>query len=104
MPRAEGLPPGHLGPSRMGSAALSGVGVCYDDDSLRRERGQVGMCQSRVVAWREGHEHVLMEDVVTVRPEDEHLYLEDLYGQQKRIRARIKELQLMDHRIVVEEE
>ncbi|MEW6545939.1 MAG: CooT family nickel-binding protein [Bacillota bacterium] len=62
------------------------------------------MCQSRVVTFREGQEYVVMDDVVTVRPEDGHLFLEDLYGQQKRIRARIRELQLMDHRIIVEEE
>lgn len=61
------------------------------------------MCQSRVVTFRDGQEEVVMDDVVTVRPQDDHLFLQDLYGQQKVIRARIKELQLMDHRIVIEE-
>jgi predicted RNA-binding protein len=62
------------------------------------------MCQSRVVTLREGQEEVVMDDVVTVRPQDDRLLLQDLYGQEKVIRARIKELQLMDHRIVIEED
>ena len=62
------------------------------------------MCQSRVVTFRGGQEEVVMDDVVTVRPQDDHLFLQDLYGQQKVVRARIKELQLMDHRIVIEED
>jgi predicted RNA-binding protein len=62
------------------------------------------MCQSRVVTFRGGQEEVVMDDVVTVRPQDDQLFLQDLYGQQKVIRARIKELQLMDHRIVIEED
>ncbi|MDI6894046.1 MAG: CooT family nickel-binding protein [Bacillota bacterium] len=62
------------------------------------------MCQSRVVTLREGREEVVMDDVVTVRPQDDRLLLQDLYGQEKVIRARIKELQLMDHRIVIEED
>ncbi|MBC7340294.1 MAG: CooT family nickel-binding protein [Firmicutes bacterium] len=62
------------------------------------------MCQSRVVTFREGQEHVVMDDVVTVRPQDGGLFLQDLYGHEKVIRARIKELQLMDHRIVIEED
>jgi len=61
------------------------------------------MCQSRVVTFRDGREEVIMEDVVTVRPQGGELYLEDLYGQQRTVKARIRELQLMDHRIVVEE-
>ncbi|HHY96277.1 MAG TPA: CooT family nickel-binding protein [Firmicutes bacterium] len=61
------------------------------------------MCQSRVVTFRDGREEVIMEDVVTVRPQGSELYLEDLYGQQRTVKARIRELQLMDHRIVVEE-
>jgi len=62
------------------------------------------MCQSRVVTVRGGQEEVVMDDVVTVRPQDDHLFLQDLYGRQKLIRARIKELQLMDHRVVIEED
>lgn len=62
------------------------------------------MCQSRVVTFRGGQEEVVMDDVVTVRPQDDQLFLQDLYGQQKVVRARIKELQLMDHRIVIEED
>lgn len=62
------------------------------------------MCQSRLVTVRDGEERVLMEDVVTVRPEGDGLVVEDLYGNSRRIRGRIKELQLMDHRILVEEQ
>lgn len=61
------------------------------------------MCQSRVVTFRAGQEQVLMDDVVMVRPEGEDLHLEDLFGQRKVVRGRIKELQLMDHRIIIEE-
>jgi predicted RNA-binding protein len=45
-----------------------------------------------------------MENVVTIRPENDRLLLIDLFGNQKYIAARIKELKLLEHEVVLTEE
>lgn len=44
-----------------------------------------------------------MEDVSLIKPQGEELLLVGMLGETKLIKARIKELQLMDHRILLEE-
>ena len=44
-----------------------------------------------------------MENVVTVDPYEGKVYLTDLLGEQKIIDGFIKEIRLMDHKIILEE-
>ena len=44
-----------------------------------------------------------MENIVTVDPYEGKVYLTDLFGNQKIIDGVIKELRLMDHKIILEE-
>ena len=62
------------------------------------------MCEARVFIEREGRVEPLMENVVTIRPENDRLLLIDLFGNQKYIAARIKELKLLEHEVVLTEE
>lgn len=62
------------------------------------------MCESNVyLIDKSGKESLYFELVDKIVPEDNTIYLEDILGQKKSINARIKELALVDHRIVLEE-
>ncbi len=61
------------------------------------------MCEANAYLLKEGKEELLLEDISILRPEQEELYLQNIFGEQKKVRARIKEMNLLDHRIVLEE-
>ena len=61
------------------------------------------MCEANAYLLREGKEELILEDLVLLRPEGTELYLQNIFGEQKRIRAHIKELNLVDHRVILEE-
>lgn len=62
------------------------------------------MCESNVyLIDKSGKESLYFELVDKIVPEGHTIYLEDILGQKKSINARIKELALVDHRIVLEE-
>jgi len=46
---------------------------------------------------------LVLEDISILRPEKDELYLQNIIGEQKRIKARIREMNLIDHRILLEE-
>lgn len=62
------------------------------------------MCEANAYLLKNGQEKLLMESVDTVRPEKNGLYLQDIFGEQRVVKARIKEMKLVDHRILLEEE
>lgn len=59
------------------------------------------MCEAAVFMDKEGELEMVMEDVVEVKPEGDKLLLIDLFGEQKLMSARIKEVELLDHRIIL---
>ena len=61
------------------------------------------MCEANAYVLKEGKEELILEDVSVLRPEKEELYLQNIFGEQKRVKARIREMNLLDHRIVLEE-
>jgi predicted RNA-binding protein len=61
------------------------------------------MCQSNAYLIKNGGEQLVMEDVSLVKPQGDGLLLVGILGETKQLKARIKELQLMDHRILLEE-
>jgi len=61
------------------------------------------MCEANAYLSKEGGEELILEDIMILRPEDGQLYLQNIFGEQKRIRARIKEMNLINHRILLEE-
>lgn len=61
------------------------------------------MCQSSVYLVKDGREELVMEDVSVIKPQGEELLLVGMLGERKQVKAKIKELQLMDHRILLEE-
>ncbi len=61
------------------------------------------MCEANAYLVKEGKEELVLEDISILRPEKDGVYLQNIFGEQKRIKARIKEMNLIDHRIVLEE-
>ena len=59
------------------------------------------MCEAN--AYLRGHESedILMENVDILRPEGNGLFLQNIFGDQKWIEARIEEMSLVEHRIVL---
>ncbi len=61
------------------------------------------MCEAAVFLDRDGELEKVMDDVVELRPEGSKLLLVDVFGEQKLVSARIREVELMDHRIILRE-
>jgi predicted RNA-binding protein len=61
------------------------------------------MCEANAYLFKEGKEELILEDLMILRPEQEGIYLQNIFGEQKRIKARIKEMNLVEHRIILEE-
>ena len=62
------------------------------------------MCEANAYLIKDGEEKLIMENVDTLRPGKNGIYLQDIFGGQRTIKAIIKEMNLVDHRILLEEE
>jgi predicted RNA-binding protein len=61
------------------------------------------MCEANAYLGKGNKEELVLEDVMILRPEEGEIYLQNIFGEQKRVKARIKEMNLVDHRIILEE-
>ena len=66
------------------------------------EGGNSHMCEANAYLFKGDKEELLMERVDKVVPQNGVVYLESIFGQRKTLAARIKELNLVDHRIILE--
>lgn len=60
------------------------------------------MCEANAYLKVDGKEELFLERVDKIIPLGEELQLENIFGQQKRIKGRIVEMALVDHRIMLE--
>lgn len=62
------------------------------------------MCEANVYLVNEnGDEDLLLDAVDKVIPkENDKIYLENIYGERKTVKARIKEMHLVEHKILLE--
>jgi predicted RNA-binding protein len=61
------------------------------------------MCEANAYLNKDNKEELVLEDIMILRPEEGEIYLQNIFGEQKRVKARIKEMNLVDHRIILEE-
>lgn len=62
------------------------------------------MCASNVyMIEKNGNEKLILESVDKIIPTGDIVYLENIFFETKSIKARIKELALVDHKILLEE-
>lgn len=60
------------------------------------------MCEANVYVVNKNIEELLLERVDKIIPKNGEIYLENIFGQRKVVAARIKELHLVDHKIILE--
>lgn len=60
------------------------------------------MCEAKVYILNNGVEELIMEDVDKAVPSEDDILLENILGQQKIVKARIKQMNLTNHKIILE--
>lgn len=60
------------------------------------------MCESNAFLRKDGRDTMILEDVTFVRPDDGEIRLTSLFGDEKIVKGRIVEIDLMSHKIVLE--
>lgn len=61
------------------------------------------MCEANAyIIDEDGKMSLLIEGVDKIIPQEDMLILENIFGQRKIIKAKIKELALVDHKIILE--
>lgn len=61
------------------------------------------MCEANVYLIDEdGNEVLVLDSVDKVIPNNDEVILENIYSERKTVRARIKEMELVEHRIILE--
>jgi predicted RNA-binding protein len=60
------------------------------------------MCEANVYLYEDGKEELILESVDRLVPKDHEIYIENIFGHRRTLFARIKELRLVDHRIILE--
>ncbi|WP_366922609.1 CooT family nickel-binding protein [Metallumcola ferriviriculae] len=61
------------------------------------------MCEANAYLLKNGKEELLMEKIDKLVPHEGGFMLENIFGQRKFIKAKIKEMELVDHKIILEE-
>lgn len=60
------------------------------------------MCQSSAYLEKDGKRELIMEDVDLFESQDDIIRLVNIFGEEKKVNARIKNLFLVDHKIILE--
>ncbi|ATW27639.1 CooT family nickel-binding protein [Candidatus Formimonas warabiya] len=60
------------------------------------------MCEANAYLRHDKEDELLMESVDKVIPEEGQLLLENIFGVKKIVKGIIKELSLVDHKIIIE--
>jgi predicted RNA-binding protein len=60
------------------------------------------MCEASVYMEREGAEELVLESVDVLEEQGDEVRLVSIFGEEKRIKARVKRFALVNHRIVLE--
>ena len=61
------------------------------------------MCEANVYREKEGREELLMESVHILKPEGEKILLQNIFGEQRLVKGRLKLLDFTQDKIVIEE-
>jgi predicted RNA-binding protein len=60
------------------------------------------MCQSNAYLEHDGQQQLIIEDVGLMRPEGDKILLISIFGEEELIDAKIKMIDLLHHKIVLE--
>lgn len=60
------------------------------------------MCEASAYLIREGNEELVLEGVERLEVQGDTVTLKNLFGESRTLRAAVKQLSLVDHRIILE--
>ena len=60
------------------------------------------MCEANVYIKTKDQLELYFENVDKILPDSDEIIMEDVFGQKKIIKAKLKELNLVEHRIIIE--
>ena len=60
------------------------------------------MCEAAVYLLRDGQEELLLESVDQLETREGQIKMVNIFGEQKEVRAKIKRLSLVAHKIILE--
>lgn len=66
-------------------------------------QGEKTLCEANAYLMKDGSEVLVMEAVDIVENEGDQIRIANIFGEQKIIRARIRSMSLVNHRILLEE-
>ena len=65
-------------------------------------REEAHMCESNAYLIKDGEEQLVLESVNFIRPLEDSVFLRSLFGEEVTIHARLRDLDLTGHKIVLE--
>ncbi|MFC1884356.1 CooT family nickel-binding protein [Thermodesulfobacteriota bacterium] len=60
------------------------------------------MCESTAYIYKDGEETVLLDAVDLLEDKDGEIKVRNLFGEEKKVKGKIKSLSLVDHKIMIE--
>jgi len=60
------------------------------------------MCEAAAYLQKGDHEELVLESVDLLEHEDDHVKMVNIFGEQKILKAKIKSLSLVEHKIILE--
>ncbi len=60
------------------------------------------MCEASAYLLRDGQEELLLESIDILESEEGQIKLVNIFGEQKNIKAKVKALSLVNHKIILE--
>ena len=60
------------------------------------------MCEASAYIVKDGREELILESVDSLENEDGEIFMINIFGEQKRVKAKIKALSLVNHKIILE--
>jgi len=60
------------------------------------------VCESNAYILRDGKEELVLEDVDIMESDGDQIRIKNIFGEEKMLKARIKRLSLVDHKILLE--
>jgi predicted RNA-binding protein len=61
------------------------------------------MCEAAAYILKDGKEELLLADVDLIEPDGENLRIVSIFGEQKVVKATIKSLNLVNHKVILVE-
>lgn len=60
------------------------------------------MCESSAILIKDGNEDVLLDSVDSFESDGDLIKFQNIFGEEKKIRGRIKSISLIEHKIFIE--